>query len=532
MNGTSRRSRPLAELARDAGFTPSVRDLAELVDLLADDELQKDIERAIVRAGAGGFETLRSRFETAAPPLRGRILRVIGRLARTPARKSLLIAALGDADPKTRRNAAIALGRVDEEKDDRETALLGAWDRDPRADMRRTLAASLGKVGSRASLPRLAEAARSEDGELARIAERAIVMIERTTSRGEAGRLIGARAPARPVEVLLLSRRGLETLLAEEVSRQGAAAEVRVEGPGRVRARLLGELASLMSARILLGLRFPVAATETREGESTADCIARLATSDLARSLLGTWSETSVRYRIEWEGGGHKRSATWETALAIGRLEPAWINDPTASPWGFAVRVEGRTVGLDLVPRGLEDHRFDWRRGDVPASSHPTIAAALAWVAGSRADDVVWDPFVGSGAELVERAMLGPFASLNGTDVDARALKVARANLSAAGVSARLEQADALTYAIRPTLVLTNPPMGRRASRMAGLRAKLDRFVTHVAAALVPGGRFVWMAPWPESARRAASLAGLSLEWARLVDMDGFDAELQRWRRP
>src|SRR5580658_4774424 len=108
-----RQSTPLAELARDRGFTPSARDVDGLVDLLADDELQKDVERAIVRAGAAGFETLRSRFETAPPPLRGRIIRVIGRLAGGGGAKLLLIAALDDDDPKTRRNAAMALGRVE-----------------------------------------------------------------------------------------------------------------------------------------------------------------------------------------------------------------------------------------------------------------------------------------------------------------------------------------------------------------------------------------------------------------------------------
>jgi hypothetical protein len=39
------------------------------------------------------------------------------------------------------------------------------------------------------------------------------------------------------------------------------------------------------------------------------------------------------------------------------------------------------------------------------------------------------------------------------------------------------------------------------------------------------------MAPFPQDARKAASAGGLSLEWARLVDMDGFDAELQSWHK-
>jgi hypothetical protein len=37
------------------------------------------------------------------------------------------------------------------------------------------------------------------------------------------------------------------------------------------------------------------------------------------------------------------------------------------------------------------------------------------------------------------------------------------------------------------------------------------------------------MAPWPKRARAAGERAALTLDWARTVDMGGFDAELQRW---
>jgi tRNA G10 N-methylase Trm11 len=145
---------------------------------------------------------------------------------------------------------------------------------------------------------------------------------------------------------------------------------------------------------------------------------------------------------------------------------------------------------------------------------------------------VVWDPFVGAGAELVERALLGPYRSLEGTDLESRALASARSNLDAAHISARLDRADALAH--RPagvTLVITNPPMGRRASRVPGLMADLDRFVEHVAGLLAPGGRLVWVAPWPERSRRVGEAAGLRLEWDQVVDMGGFDAEMQRWMK-
>jgi 23S rRNA G2445 N2-methylase RlmL len=516
------------ERLRDPGFTPRLREVDALVDLLADEDLAKTAARAIGRVGPAALAPLRARLEAAGPPLRAHIVLAIGRFAPEPSAVAVLLAALEDADPKTRRNAAIGLGHVS--RADVEAALIAAWDRDPRPPMRRTLAASLGKVGSERALPLLREAAGSGDPELARIATRARAMVERTASRGVSGRVDPARSPARPADLVAFTRRGLEELLADELTGIAAVVEARVEGPGRVRARLAGSIDALFAARTMLWFEFTLPAEMRRADEPLSETIARSATSDAARAVFATWTEGPVRYRIAWSEGGHQRAAIWDAARAISACAPDLVNDPTASTWEIVVTRDERAVNLAISPRSLVDPRFEWRRGDVPAASHPTLAAALARVAGVREDDVVWDPFAGSGAELVERALLGPARSLLGSDIEPRALAVARDNLAAAGVEARLEQQDALGPAPRGvTLIVTNPPMGRRASRAAGLDERLDRFVAHAASALAPRGRLVWIAPWPKRARIAAQQAGLTLDWASTVDMGGFDAELQRW---
>ena len=518
----------LLERVKDPGFTPRLREIDGLVDLLGDEDLAKAAARAIGRLGPSALEPLRARLESARPPLRAHIVKAIGRLAPEPSAVGVLLAALEDADPKSRRNAAIALGHV--ARPDVEDALLATWNRDPSAPMRRTIAASLGKTGSARSLPVLRVAMQSEDAELARIADRARAMVERTASRGARGRVDPSRSVARPVPLLALSRRGLEDLLAEELADVAAVVETRVDGPGRVRARLAGSIDALFAARTMLSFRFPLPGETRLVGEALSETIARAATSAVAREVFATWTEGPVRYRIAWAEGGHQRAAIWEASRAIAARAPELVNDPTESTWEIVVGRGDHVVDVAIVPASLVDPRFAWRRGDVPAASHPTVAAALARVAGVREDDVVWDPFVGSGAELVERALLGPTRALIGSDIDPRALGTARDNLAAAGLEARLEQQDALDPAPRDvTLIITNPPMGRRASRTAGLDEQLDRFVAHAAAALVPRGRLVWMAPWPQRSRAAALRAGLTLDWARTVDMGGFDAELQRW---
>ena len=125
-----------------------------------------------------------------------------------------------------------------------------------------------------------------------------------------------------------------------------------------------------------------------------------------------------------------------------------------------------------------------------------------------------------------------PHRALIGTDLDPAALDAARANLDAAGLAAELREGDA-TRLTPPgvTLVITNPPMGRRLLRDRTLVTLLDAFVPHAAAVLSRGGRFVWLSPLPERTRRAAAAAGLELVSGRMVDMGGFEAELQTLRK-
>lgn len=559
---TSQGESTLAARVRDPGYTPGARDLPALLGLFEDDdeELARATERAILRIDPRHSPRLVSgtiaALATAIRPARGRLARLVGRIAAAAPStaeaatavveaRAWLTGALGDPDPKTRHTAARALGKLRPsdagERATVERALLDAWDAGT-ADDRHALADALGKIGSKASRERLASAASAGAGAtgtetgasptkqgLAQRATRAALMIDRSDARAQPGAIDLGRAPEGPLAIRFHARTGLEQIVTAEL---GDTWRPRVDGPGRVDARLVGPLATATAIRTALHVGFPLDPVPVRE--ELAEAVVRAITDPRALAILRTFTRTEggpIRFRLAWTHGGHRRALAWRCAELVAAATKELVNDPTESTWEILVDDYRDRVSIELVPRGFVDDRFAYRGATVPASSHPTIAAALARLVPARSDDVVWDPFVGAGAELVERARLGPYASLHGTDLERAAIDASRANLAAAGITdANLVVADATRFEVKGvSLVITNPPMGRRVQR--GTHGELlERFVDHAAKLLVPGGALVWAAP-DASLNARAERAGLLLEQAFTVDMGGFPAELSVHRK-
>ncbi|MCY1061364.1 HEAT repeat domain-containing protein [Nannocystis sp. SCPEA4] len=535
------RREALARAVADPGFTPGRADLRDVVELLAgDDELAVHVERALLRAGAAAGPALLRRLPTAVPPLRPRLVRVLGRLPADPAIDNFLKTCLDDHDPKTRRNAIGALGKRG--GPGVAAALLARAREETSLPHLRSLVEALGKAGDADALTWL-DGLVADDPELQRLTARARLMLARSLGRGEVGSSIDldAVAPA-PRPLVLACRPGLELLLVDAL---GPTFAPRMQGPGRVAATLRGPLRELLAVRLWTEVGLPL--QPLSRGTDLPVAIAELLTSPDARLTFNTYTKGQPRYRLAWARGGPRRALVWQVAAAAAERWPELVNDPRETTWEVVVD-DGDPLRAELRPRRwgatspsdgedtstleFADPRFAYRSGDVPAASHPTIAAALARLAEVRADDVVWDPFVGSGLELCERGLLGPCAALLGTDLDSRALAVAATNLRNAGLTATLTEADATTHrAAGVTLVITNPPMGRRVHR-GDVGPLLTAFVANAAAVLAPGGRLAWISPLPRTTDPAAQAAGLVLRRSLTLDMGGFTGQLQRWDKP
>ena len=151
-------------------------------------------------------------------------------------------------------------------------------------------------------------------------------------------------------------------------------------------------------------------------------------------------------------------------------------------------------------------------------------------------DETVWDPFCGSGLELIESALLGGVKKIFGTDISPEAIAITQANIAAAqlqDVQTQLVCCDFREHAkiagLGPssvTLIISNPPLGRRV-RVPYLRGLFADLFSVAAQVLKPGGRLIFANPM----RIEPLDASLKLKYREVVDLGGFDCRLEMYEK-
>ncbi|MEI9954419.1 MAG: HEAT repeat domain-containing protein [Pseudomonadota bacterium] len=235
----------------DPGFTPGAKHLAKLFSALAAAEREdaRKLERALGRAGEAAGRVALGRLAAANARERPRLYAVLGRVAGASDAvefRSALLAGLEDSDERVRRVASSSLGKL--ALPEAAERLLERW---PGASIleRRSLAEALGKSGSQAALT-LLRGERPSDPELARIIERARLMLERDIGRGAPSAISMGQALGAPQSVIAHCRSGLAWVLVEEARSLGAATVV---GPDRIRLSHRGTFGELLRLRTALG---------------------------------------------------------------------------------------------------------------------------------------------------------------------------------------------------------------------------------------------------------------------------------------
>ncbi|HYP89201.1 MAG TPA: HEAT repeat domain-containing protein, partial [Polyangiaceae bacterium] len=322
-------SEDLRRALEDPGYTPPRRAFAEMFALLSHPDLAERAERALLSAGlpAATYAAENLPGEPAAEPA---IVRLIGRAARahdTPALVEALSRALQSPHPETRRQAAIALGKSGRRA--AESVLLSQLSTTD-SKLLRSVIEALGKVGGDDALARLREL--EAPSTLRQVVERARIMLERNV-----GREVGVAEPIacdRPLPersaIVLECRAGLAPFLADEAAPLGArvvsSSEVALEHSGALRPLLELRLASSVA------LAWPLA-----QGTSPGGVLGALLQPELVASL-SAWSNTQLRFRLEWRGAGHRRADTWRIAQGLREAASPLLNDPAQAPWTIEVQ--------------------------------------------------------------------------------------------------------------------------------------------------------------------------------------------------
>jgi 23S rRNA G2445 N2-methylase RlmL len=191
---------------------------------------------------------------------------------------------------------------------------------------------------------------------------------------------------------------------------------------------------------------------------------------------------------------GHHRRREWIDAF--GAAAAPLVNQATGYSWEVIARPHRGGVLLGARPATVPDERFWYRQRDLPASIHPTLAAAAARLLPIGADDLVVDPFCGSGTLLAERALRGACRRLVGIDHQRAALEAARINLAPVAEVELVPGDFSQLERLAPVdAIVTNPPYGRRvADRRTArdLHARLDALAVRV---LCPGGHLLVFRP-------------------------------------
>lgn len=339
------------------------------------------------------------------------------------------------------------------------------------------------------------------------------------------------------MRIHLRCRTGLEEIVRDEIAAQGAftISEVR-SGLVSITSKAPFRLSDLYALRCFGSAGFVLGQVYDDGRTDSIDALAKLLTSPLAQHLFRTFTEGPLRYRIEFTERGHQRGAVRELANRAYALCPEILNDARLAPWTVAIHPIQRGYLVELEPRLRPDPRYTYRLGDVPAASHPPLAACMARLAGPMEDEVVWDPFCGSGLELIERTLLGGVKKIIATDQSPEAIDIAKTNFGAANTKkteahfhcCTLHEARGLkdlgTNSI--TLLITNPPMGMRVP-VPNLRELIADLFAAAAATLKPGGRLVF----PNPVKVGSTEPSLKLESRTVVDLGGFECRLELYRK-
>ena len=409
-------------------------------------------------------------------------------------------AVLEDPEPKARKNAAIALGKL--AAGEAVGALTAALEREAVGWVRPSIILALGAIGGEAAgdvLRRVAAGGGAEQEALRKALDRCLRRPERP---GGDRAVDWRRTPGWRPEAFLDVPIGLEDVASAEAAERGVPGAAAAR-PGRLRCppgtlpwEVFPTLRCAYGVLVKVGQGEPLdLARPAGAAASVASLVARSEELRRIRDWLATEREL-IAFRLSL-GPGRVPRQTVRTVVQAARTACAplgLVDSPSGYDLQLVVEAGADAAELFVSPSFVADGRFVYRQRDVGAAINPVVAAGLVRLVRSSGQATVFDPTCGSGTLLIERALLDAGARLYGLDVSRTAVAAARANVAAAGLERRIRIACGDTGDLeqwpRCDEVIANLPFGVRSRRQDVDLARVYRsVVAHSARRLDPGGR-------------------------------------------
>ncbi|GHC08259.1 TRM11 family SAM-dependent methyltransferase [Cerasicoccus arenae] len=446
------------------------------------------------------------------------------------------VSRLNDSLETVRRYAMNALPRLDAGSEE-EQALLALMERGVNERERAEILETLQKIGGQATLEQLA-------GDKADFAQRVVEQkLSAKLVRADAGAIDIEQTytPAEEVFVALRCRPGLEQVLEDEIrAHREISAALKLDKTARGVIYLRGKaplsLGLLYQLRCFDTLGFILGRVDETSVKVRLEKIAALIAAPATVALMSAFTNGALRYRLHFDTRKRQNHDVIEISDLVYAREPKLLNDSRQAPWTIQASESRKGLLLELSPHGTSDPRFQYRRGDIPAASHPPLAATIVRLANIQDGQVVWDPFCGTGSELVEARLSANLSQCLGTDISPEALEIAKGNWAQAGFSA--DQAtwiesdfrDSVSKGVIPTgqvdAIISNPPMGRRVP-IEDLGQLIEELFAAAAKTLRPGGSLVLVNPVKNRPDPRDFRSTLRTQ----VDMGGFHGWLEKHER-
>jgi 23S rRNA G2445 N2-methylase RlmL len=212
------------------------------------------------------------------------------------------------------------------------------------------------------------------------------------------------------------------------------------------------------------------------------------------------------------------------------RRDHTWRLDEEAADVEFWATQIGDEL---LLAIRLSDERLrhrDYKIAHRPGSLRPAAAAAMAWLSDPRDDDIILDPFCGVGTLLIERAHLGRYRNLIGSDRDPGAIRAARENIGPRFKPVELHDdwdAGALPLAdASVTKITSNLPWGIKHGSHAVNRRRYGDWLAEMNRVLAADGKMVLLTAEWRLMRDLTERGALAVEKMSRVTVLGAPAAL------